>query len=63
MLICPLMSNSAGSVNCTSDCKWFDSRKGECIVFSMQAQLDELQHQTKSIEDNVADIEFYIRDK
>lgn len=57
MKICPLMSNSEGSVNCTPDCNWFDRQKDGCIVFSIKLLLDDIQDDTVSIESNVKWIE------
>lgn len=57
MKICPLMSNSEGSIDCTSECNWFDQQKGGCIVISIKSLLDEVCNHTNSIDDNVSWIE------
>ncbi len=57
MKICPLMSNSESSVNCTPDCNWFDHQKNGCIVFSMKSLLDDIKAETVGIEDYVEWIE------
>jgi|GEM_PF-1807394 len=57
MKICPLMSDSAGSVYCTPECNWFDQEKGGCIVFSMQRLMEDIAGDMASIESKVRRIE------
>lgn len=57
MKICPLMSNSESSINCTPDCSWFDAKKSGCIVISIKSLLDDILNDTSSMESNLSWIE------